>query len=245
MIDALGLPSGARVDQRVPKKLLIENGAPTTADKKQINDGIESLTWIAALKPTTIGVPDYRDELREYLEIAVLTLQLRETGKVPRLVELVHRAIPYPVFLLTEHSNGSTLTFAHKRWAQNEAGKTVLDGDITSAKLDVSNELANPFLTSINLLSQPKANLYDLFQGWINTAIALQAAAITGTFQSATTPTQAVERAEALREALQLESRIATLRATAAKEKQIPKQVQLNLEIKRLKAELTTAQSQL
>ncbi len=233
------------MDQRVPKKLLIENGAPTTADKKQINNGIESLTWIAALKPTTIGVPDYRDELREYLEIAVLTLQLRETGKVPRLVELVHRAIPYPVVLLTEHSEGSNLTLTHKRWAQNEAGKTVLDGEITSSKLDISDDLANPFSTSMNLLNQPKANLYDLYQGWMNTAIALQAAAITGTFQPAITPTQAIERAEALREASRLESRIAALRATAAKEKQISMQVQLNLEIKRLKADLSTTQSQL
>ena len=47
----------ARVDQRVPKKLLLEHGAPTAADKRQINDGIEELLWVAALKPTTIGVP--------------------------------------------------------------------------------------------------------------------------------------------------------------------------------------------
>lgn len=245
VIEALGLPSSARVDQRVPKKLLIENGAPTTADKKQINDGIESLNWIAALKPSTIGVPDYRDEIREYLEIAVLTLHLRASGKVPRLVELVHRAIPYPVVLLTEHSEGSSLTLTHKRWAQNEAGKTVLDGECTSVKLDAADDLAKPFLTSMSLLSQPKSNLYDLYQGWINTAIALQAAAITGSFQSATAPAQAIERAEALREATQLESRIASLRAAAAKEKQISKQVQLNLEINRLKAELTAAHSQL
>jgi hypothetical protein len=245
VLEALGLPASARVDQRVPKKLLIENGAPTTADKKQINDGIESLNWIAALKPSTIGVPDFRDETREYLEIAVLTLHLRASSKAPRLVELVHRAIPYPVVLLIEHSEGSSLTLTHKRWAQNEAGKTVLDGEFTTAKLDAADELAKPFLTSMNLLNQPKANLYDLYQGWINTAIALQAAAITGSFRSATTPTQAIERAEALRAASQLESRIAALRATAAKEKQIPKQVQLNLEIKRLKAELTTAQNQL
>jgi hypothetical protein len=61
------------VNQRVPKKLLLENGAPTAADKRLINEGIEELLWLAALKPTTIGVPEYRDEVREYLEIASCT----------------------------------------------------------------------------------------------------------------------------------------------------------------------------
>ena len=39
-IESLALPPETRVDQRVPKKLLVENGAPTAADKRQINEGI-------------------------------------------------------------------------------------------------------------------------------------------------------------------------------------------------------------
>ena len=74
LIAAFDLPAGARVEQRVPKKLLVENGAPTAADKRPINEGIEEAHWLAALKPTTIGVPEYRDDVREYLEIAVLSI---------------------------------------------------------------------------------------------------------------------------------------------------------------------------
>ena len=91
LIEALDLPAGSLVNQRVPKKLLLENGAPTAADKRLINDGIEELNWLAALKATTIGVPEYRDDVREYLEIAVLRLNLRAAAKAARLVELVHR----------------------------------------------------------------------------------------------------------------------------------------------------------
>jgi len=40
VIDALALPSEARVDQRVPKKLLLEQCAPTAADKRKIQDGV-------------------------------------------------------------------------------------------------------------------------------------------------------------------------------------------------------------
>lgn len=245
VIDSLGLPPGARVDQRIPKKLLVENGAPTTADKKQINEGIESLTWVAALKPTTIGVPDYRDEAREYLEIAVLMLQLRPSSKLGRLTELVHRAVPYPVLLVTDGSPGPTVSLAHKRWSQGEGGKTVLDGEITSASLDVSDAIGGPFLGALALLSQPRASLFVLYQGWIDAATALQAASLTGAFTPAVSPEQASARAEALSATRNLEAQIASLRAAAKKEKQIPKQVGMNLRLRELQTELAAAKERL
>jgi len=36
-------PQGARVDTRVPKKMLVEQGAPTTADKRAIQDGVDEM----------------------------------------------------------------------------------------------------------------------------------------------------------------------------------------------------------
>lgn len=36
VINALAIPNEALVEQRVPKKLLLEQGAPTAADKRQI-----------------------------------------------------------------------------------------------------------------------------------------------------------------------------------------------------------------
>jgi hypothetical protein len=157
ILTALDLPASARVDQRVPKKLLLEHGAPTAADKRHINEGIEELHWLAALKPTTIGVPEYRDDAREYLEIAVLRLTLREGAKATRLVELVHRAIPYPVLLLTEQAEALTLSLANKRLSQNETGKFVLDdktpcsvGFSPRRSADSSKSWTSPHATSSN-----------------------------------------------------------------------------------------------
>ena len=99
LVESLDLPPQAMVNQRVPKKLLVENGAPTAADKRLIQDSIEDLFWVAALKLDTIGVTAYRDDTREYLALAVLTATLRSAA-TPRLAELVHRAIPYPVLLI-------------------------------------------------------------------------------------------------------------------------------------------------
>src|SRR5439155_7425368 len=91
ILAALSLPPESRVEQRVPKKLLVENGAPTAADKRQINEGLEELLWLAALKPSNIGVLEYRDTVREVLEISVLSVAMRPAAKARRLIELIHR----------------------------------------------------------------------------------------------------------------------------------------------------------
>ena len=236
VIDALCLPADARVDQRVSKKLLVENGAHTATDKRQINDGIEELLWLAALKPATIGVPIFRDKTREYLEIAVLSLTLRPGTKAPRLTKLVHRAIPYPVFLILSQSSGLVLSLAHLRWSQGQSGQTVLDGPLLTATVDASIPGTNDFLASLNVTRQPRHNLKALYQGWWECFEAHAVARLTGKFTPAADSTAAENRRLALAEHDYLIREITRLRARAAKETQINRRVDLNGELKRLEA---------
>lgn len=244
---ALGLPGGALVDRRVPRALLIENGAPTATDRRRIREGIEELRWLAVLKPTTVGVAEYRDGVREYLEIAVLKLALRSGARADRLAELVHRAVPYPVLLIAWKGGAPDLSLAHKRWSQAEAGKTVIDGDFISARLGVgcADALTAAFCNSLALTCQPRSTLYTLYQGWVDAVQALQAARVTGVFSIPTSATEAAERAVALQEYRRLETRIAELRAAAGKERQIARQVEINLELKHLRADRDSVRARL
>lgn len=245
IISALGLPDSARVNQRVPKKLLVENGAPTAADKRRINEGIEEIQWLASLKPNTIGVPDYCDDVREYLEIALLTVTLRQDAKAGRLAELIHRAIPYPLFLVLLQGDQAILSLAHKRRAQNEAGKFVLDGDLVevtfSGNTPLSAEVNRLFLDALALGNQPRANLLLLYHGWIDTLVALQASQLSGTFIQAVTNEAVIARREAVQMCRELEMKIAVLRNAAVKEKQMARRVELNLEIKGFEVELAAS----
>ena len=241
LIEALSLPDSALVNQRVPKKMLVENGAPTAADKRRINDGIEEIHWLAALKPNTIGVPEYSDDIREYLEIALLAVTLRPEAKAGRLAELIHRAIPYPLFLILVQGDEIILSLNHKRRAQNEADKFVLDGDsidvIASGNAFLSSDVNKRFLDALSLSSQPRASLLQLYQGWIDTVVALQASRISGTFRQAVTKESANGQREAVQKCGELEARIVSRRKAAAKEKQMGRRVELNLEIQSLVAE--------
>ncbi|MCY3767566.1 MAG: DUF4391 domain-containing protein [Gemmatimonadetes bacterium] len=246
-VAALALPEKALVDRRVPKSLLIENGASTAADRRRIREGIEELRWAAALKPTTIGVSEYRDETREYLEIAVLNLILRSGADAGRLAELVHRAVPYPVLLVATNGNTPEISLAHKRWSQGEAGKTVIDGEIVASDdlVGCSDESTAAFRSSLALDRQGRATLHDLYQGWIDKVEALNVARVTGEFSIPTSSTAAAERSAALRDYWQLETRIAELHAAAEKERQIARKVEINLKLARLRDNRDSARARL
>lgn len=246
LIAALGLPASCRVDQRVPKKMLIEHGAPTAPDKRLLNDHIESVQWLAALKPHTVGVPIWRDDEREYLEIAVLAVTLRRESTPPvppasvaRLTELLHRAVPYPVLLLLDAPHGLAVSAAHKRWAHNEAGKVVLDGDVLAAALTgTAPGVQSAFLHAVALGQQPQTHLLALYEGWMACLLALQVAQHTGQFLCQNGPKPLLDKRKQLQKYEQLLADAARLRSQAGKAKQMAQQVALNLELQRLQLEL-------
>ncbi|MGA2248385.1 MAG: DUF4391 domain-containing protein [Verrucomicrobiota bacterium] len=240
IITALALPPETRIEQRVPKKLLLENGAPTASDKRQISEGIEEILWHAALKPANLGVPAYRDTMREYLEIAVLTVAFRAAAKTGRLVELIHRAIPYPVLLIATMGGMATVSVAHKRWSQGETGQVVIEELRATAPFQPENATAetSQFLARLAVSSLPQGNLFALYQSWLDSVLALEAAQITGAF----VPPPSAERSAMLRDSLDARAAslrdLAVLRAQAEKETQLNRRVELNLAIKKLEGRI-------
>ena len=247
LLAALDLPAAARVDKRVPKKLVLENGAPTAADKRLINDGIEELFWLASLKPGNSGVAAYWDEAREYLEIAVLRMLLRPDAKALRLLELLQRAVPYPLLVLFERGTGSGMCAAHKRWSLAESGKTVLDGDLITVSFDggAAGDFWPVFCEALPIGRQPHATLYALYQGWLDALLAVQAARITGSFSIAADGGRAAGRRTALRECARLQAEAGGLRVAAEREKQLARRVELNCELKSMEARLAVERTKL
>lgn len=248
IIEALGLPGSAMVNQRIPKKMLAENGAATAADRKLLQDHIEEISWVAAIKPTNVGVAEFRDGQRTYLELAVICMTLRQANdkpaKITRITELVHRAIPYPVVLILDDGERLYVSLVHIRWAQNETEKTVLDGELLQAVFNrakeadqATNANLEAFLSALELARQPRNDLFSLYQGWFDTLAAWQAVAVTTRFEASSTTQQAMDRRLALRRCLEVDAQIASLQSAARNEKQVARQVAANLEIKRLQGE--------
>lgn len=247
IVNVLGIPSGARVDSRISKKLLIEQGARTAADKRAIQDGIDELQWLAACKPTTIGIPAFSDDTREYLEIAIVSCAFRAGAKTSRLIELIHRAIPYPVLLITSGESGFSISAAHKRHAQKQAKRTVIEHVVIASGLrdNAVNSVQVAFLKSLALTQQPRVNLFTLYASWIARIEAINAARLTGEF-TVTDNQEAIDRRRAALDAhVRLTKEIEGLHAKAKHEKQLNRRVDLNLEIQRRKTDLAAYVNQL
>ncbi len=242
LVAALRLPPDTRVDQRVSKKLLLEQGAaPTAADRRNLQDGLEELLWVAALKPGNVGVPAFRDPTRDYAEVAVLSTTLRASARVPRLHELIHRAIPYPVVLVSRQSGGAmTFSLAQKRRSEAETDRTVLEGVESTTLLapDAPAPAEAAFLASLAVTAQPARDLFALYGGWLERVVALEAARVTGQFSFGEQPGAYRARREALDTRLDLQRQIARLRAQAVKERQVNRRVELNLSIRQLETRL-------
>lgn len=240
LIQALGLSDNTRINQRVAKKMLVEHVATTAADKRLIQDGVDEITWLAALKPHLIGIPAYEDEHRHYQELAVLSLDLKAGTKPGRLVELLHRAVPYPVLLFTTSDSGLGISLAHLRKSQNEVDQMVIDGQLLNVMVPATVSW-DAFVAAMGLVKQPHTDLYTLYQGWFDTVDALDIAHETGTFQPSMNRLEAAERHVALQQCRELQATLLKLRSQAQKERQVARQVALNVEIKQLIVSIESA----
>ena len=81
MIDALykrlAIPDACYLGKRVFKTLFHEHAVLGITDKKAFAEDIDTITWQYTLKPTTVPIQPYADDQREYLEIAILQVNLK------------------------------------------------------------------------------------------------------------------------------------------------------------------------
>lgn len=245
VLTALHLPLTALADQRIPKKLLLENGTPTSADRRLIEAHIAELRWDAVLRPDTVAIPSYRSDVHEYPELQAMTVTLRDlklgSAKAGRLRDLVHRAIPYPLLLLETDGQDTVLSLAPKRRSQAEHGAVVLESEVISALVTAGAFLPD-FVKQLPLETRPFAHLFDVYSHWQRALLSLLAADITGAYHLSLQP-------EALREHFtdygRLTREIATLRTAATREKSLARRAELNVKVQALTKEQAEVKAKL
>jgi hypothetical protein len=192
-------------------------------------------------------VSAYIDDVREYLEIAVLAAVLRSGAKAARLIELIHRAVPYPVLLVVEQDGAAALSVAPKRRSEAEAEQVVVEAVETTEPLRPHSLTASEtaFLAHLPLAAQPRRDLHALYEGWRGCVTALAAARITASYVHSAAPQRVAERRDALDEYQRLRREADRLRTQAVKEKQLNRRVELNLNIRRLEGRIRQLQAEL
>ena len=236
----IGFPDSAYLHKRIPKKQFLESSELVASDKKLFRDNVKNVYWEYTLKPTTCPVLLYRDNEREYLEVAVLQVEMNSQKGHKRIAEIIHRVIPYPLMLgFYTESGDIALSIAPKRFSQAEHGAFVAEHFYTTGWMSIMENsdkfstLNSQFITSLAWDNLPLLNFATLYQAWVDRFTGYECAGLSGTF----TIGKAVDRLERLTRCREIESRISELRGQL-KKCAFNRQVELNTQIKKFEQEL-------
>lgn len=234
-LDKLGIPQSCELNKPVFKKLFLDNGNLDATDKKALREDVDKIRWLYTLKPNTINIAKYEDENLEYLEVAILQIDLTDPKRLKRIAGFIQKAIPYPLVLIFSHENHFCLNVADKRINQADRQKWVVEDIWATEWINplAPNEKQASFMNDCNIKNLSFSNFHAFYQGLKERVIALNAANRTGKYILNGQDGASVQnRVEGLKKIEKLELARAELKNKVTKEKQMGKQVELNSKIK-------------
>jgi hypothetical protein len=239
VFQALALPAATAINKRVPKTVFNEQADLSAADKRLLDSGLDRLDWRATLRPASVGLTAYADELRAYPQIVVMSARLRPGAAGERLTTVIHRAIAHPLLLLCEAQDGVVLSVGLKRHHEREEGRVVVERIVATPPIaSVASPTTEALFQSLNLAGVEGRDLWALHLGWAERIEAYAAAQITGAFRLPLDEAEAEARRAGLVGHESQTRIIAALRKRAQAEKQLNRRIDLAREVSQAEHQL-------
>ncbi|MFQ5544239.1 MAG: DUF4391 domain-containing protein, partial [Nitrospiria bacterium] len=199
---------------------------------------IEHIEWRYTLKPSTINISRFEDEQLEYLEIAVLQVDLNTQKRKGRIAQLIQKTIPYPLIIVFICDDEMALNVAEKRINRADSNKIVVDAihDTGTISLERPTASQSAFLADFCISNFSYQNFYTFYQDVIARIIGLNCAVHSGHYSLETQAGCSInDRVQALRQIEKLQQERIELCNKLKKEKNLGTQVQLNTRVKSLR----------
>jgi len=253
-LEGLSVPNSCVLNKPLFKKMFQEHADLDAKDKKALKDDVNKIRWLYTLKPSTINIAPFSDDLRDYGELAFLVVELSSAKNAERLGQLINRAIPYPTVIFfvfsenkgaeandepdvkeheKEHANKQlAICVADKRTNKADKEKWVIGQLMLSPWLRLSDtaDSGQEFLNSLTFTGLPHSNFWQFYQAIMARVQALQCAEISGRFHLASGEVTQ-QQADQLNRYRNIENDIKKLRGQI-KQAEFSKQVVLNTQIK-------------
>lgn len=226
--ETLGLPVKARIDRVVAKNQFYDRGELSSADRK-LFDAVEKIRWLYALKTETVWIPPFRDGEKDYSEVEVLEVRLREEKQLNRLAEVILRAIPYPMLLVFRLADKVRLYLGKLRQNKADSERMTLAATECTEWLDE----ADGFWQGIALNKMPCQNFCTLYEAWFDAVSKSRLAAWSLTAENLT----GEEAREKLARLNAIAQEMNRLRKQMKQERQFNRKMELNARLQALKQE--------
>lgn len=222
----LNIPDSCFIGNTIYKKLFYENADLSASDKSLFTDTISKVTWLCCLKPETINIPAYKDEVRDYPEIEVIEVLVHKDYKLKRIAEIIMRTIPYPMLLIFKLEDKRQFYVAHQRSNQSDSSKNTIEEFIATDWLDSDSDL----FAKLDIKQMRFTNFYALYSDIVDAISIYNLSAIMPMEENIT----GAEARQLSAKIEDIEQEIVSLRSKLKKESQFNRKMELNIEIKKL-----------
>ena len=159
------------LNQKIFKKFFYENENLKQYQKNLIKDHVDYINLVTMIKPNIISIPGYEDENIQYLEIAILEINLIKEGKEEEISEIINKMIQYPVILFLKYDKIITLSLCEKRLDKQVGANNIIE-DTLVLKDIYSFKNVEDYLISIMYLNN--TNLYEYYKDLYKKTYALE-----------------------------------------------------------------------
>lgn len=229
----MDIPEKCLLNKPLFKKLFQDHADLDITDKKALKDDINKIRWVYTLKPSTLNIEPYIDDIREYDEVAIIQVDLTSPTRVGRIANFVNKAIPYPIVLVFNFADTIAINVADKRINQADKAKWVVEDAWMTEWFnpDKPNKAQQKFMRDMAMKNLSSMNFYAFYTDIKNRVIALKTSTRSGYYQVGS-PEKSESRRESLTQIVALEREITELRSALKKETQFNKKLELNVSVK-------------
>ncbi len=245
----LNIPERSLLNKKITKSFFLKNFELSSTEKKVLNHIIQTMDWMASIKPSNSNIPEYRDDNYVFEEIQFMLCTLNENTlsiNSDKCISLFQKYIPYQIVLIVEDDHGFVLNTCDKRINLNDKSKRTIERQISTPVISklYKNEVTSSFLDSLDFITQDKISLQRLYKGYINSIIQLQSSIVTGSFNKRT-GTRTEEDLNLLESMNTIEKEVIRLTNQLIKETQMSSKVSLNMEIQKQRNEIEIIKNKL
>ena len=247
--DIYEVPRECHVDMVVPKKAVFEAADSNTSEKRVFTDLIKRIKWCYKFSEDNLRVSPYLDDVRDYTEVEVITIELKydnvhkigvgkfkEDSEIDDIAKTVMRFIPYPIILTTQYENELKFFGAHIRENKSDSDKIVIEDKILSTNwmnIDDLSEIEEDFISKIQLDNLDKTDFYDFYDDYITAIIQHEGAETAG--GTVDLPVEEINRI--YNEISRCEAKIKEIENKIKEADNFNEQLELNMEAKKYKDE--------
>ena len=228
------IPASCEVNSTIFKKLFYENTSMSKVDKEIFRKDIDKIIWLYSFKEDTINIRPYKDEVREYEEIAVIEVSILNDTKIKKISEIIQNTIPYPLILVFKYGDKVLFNVAHKRINKANENRNTVEEIIYTDWINFlgPSDREKQFIESMNIKRFSFSNFYRFHSDVVDRINIFNASKYQSDFE--TLNTKGAVKVKAIADEIEkLDVKMVKLRSNIKHEVYFNKKIEINIEIKK------------